>query len=565
MSAFHRALASCFLFLLASATALAASDDWRLLDAVRAGDRDAVRALLAAGADVNAAQPDGATALAWAAYRDDLETVDLLIRAGAGLNAANDYGVTPLTIACTNRNAAMVARLAAAGANPNAGTWTGETPLMTCTRTGTLEGVKTLAENKADVSAKESRRGQTALMWAIAEGFPEIARYLIEQGADIHAQSHRLEGFTPKVYQTYYSTLEISSRGGFTPLLFAASVGDLASARLLVERGANVNHSTMEDGNSLLLAAANGHEDLALFLLESGADLNSKAGDGSNITALHYALRDGVKSLMESKGAGFFSQLVQQEQQSTTKKKEEAGPLDGANMPRLMKALVAKGADINARMGLPPARLRKGGRGYVSVDGATPFLLATASGDVPAMRLLAEAKADTRLGTVVNVKEIPEGKYSDDAEFQGSATPLLAAAGLGRSRDRRGTEAQRALETVKTLVEMGADVNQVNETGWTPLHAAAYIGADPIVQYLAEKGARLDVQNGCGQTPLTLANGTNSRGLIQIPRERKSTTDLLKKFGAGATPLVGPVGRCVFGRWGIEYFTERDSKKTTSD
>ena len=153
------------------------------------------------------------------------------------------------------------------------------------------------------------------------------------------------------------------------------------------------------------------------------------------------------------------------------------------------------------------------------------------------------------------------GKNSDDAQFEGSATALLAAAGLGRSRDRRGPEAQRAFEAVKTLIEMGADVNQVNETGWTALHAATYIGADNIVQYLIEKGARLDVQNGCGQTPLTLANGTNSRGLIQIPRERKSTTDLLKKFGASETLSGGPVGRCVEGRYGIEYFTERDSKK----
>ena len=83
---------------------------------------------------------------------------------------------------------------------------------------------------------------------------------------------------------------------------------------------------------------------------------------------------------------------------------------------------------------------------------------------------------------------------------------------------------------------------------------------DNIVQYLIEKGAKLDVQNGCGQTPLTLANGTNARGLIQIPRERKSTTELLKKFGASEKLVGKPVGRCVEGRYGIEYFTQRDSK-----
>ena len=554
------AASAIFAALLAINLSAASSVDLGLLESARAGTREQVRAALAAGANANERQPDGATALAWAVHRDDLEMADILIGAGADLNAANDYGIAPLSIACLNQNAGMVRKLAEAGANANSATWTGETPLMTCARIGLNDGVAALLNGNADVNAKDSRRGQTALMWAIAEGHPDIARLLIEKGADINAQSKMLDGFTPKIYKTYYGTLEISSRGGFTPLMFAASVGDLDSAKMLVARGADVNHSTMEDGNTMLLATANGHEDVALFLLESGADPNSKAGDGSDITALHYALRDGIKSLMESKGAGFFSQIVQQEQQSTTKK-EEAGPLDGANMPRLVKALLAKGADSNARMGLPPARLRKGGRAYVSVDGATPFLLAAASGDVPSMRLLAESKADTRLGTKVNESEIPVGKNSDDAQFEGSATALLAAAGLGRSRDRRGPEAQRAFEAVKTLIEMGADVNQVNETGWTALHAATYIGADNIVQYLIEKGARLDVQNGCGQTPLTLANGTNSRGLIQIPRERKSTTDLLKKFGASETLSGGPVGRCVEGRYGIEYFTERDSKK----
>jgi ankyrin repeat protein len=552
--------ATAVLGLVLSAQARAAAMDLSVLEAARSGTREQLAAALKAGGNANERQPDGASALAWAVHRDDETLVDLLISAKADLNAANDYGITPLHLACQNENGAMVRKLADAGANPNTSTWTGETPLMTCSRTGVPDGVAALLAHKADVNAKDARRGQSALMWAIAEHHPDVAALLIDKGADINAQSRQMPGYSPKVYKTYYGTLEVSSRGGFTPLMFAASVGDLESAKKLVARGANVNHSTYEDGNTLLLAAANGHEDVALFLLESGADPNSKAGDGSNITALHYALRDGMKSLMESKGAGFFSQIVQQEQASVTNKSEAAGPLDGTNMPRLAKALLARGADVNARLGLPPARLRKGGRAYVSVDGATPFVLAAASGDVAALKLLAEAGANRKLGTVVDEKEIPVGKYSDDAQFQGSATALLAAAGLGRSRDRRGAEAQRAFEAVKTLVEMGEDVNQVNETGWTALHAASYIGADNIVEYLVQKGAKTDVQNGCGQTPLTLANGTNARGLIQIPRERKSTTELLKRLGASEKLSGKPVGRCVEGRYGIEYFTERDSK-----
>ena len=325
--------------------------------------------------------------------------------------------------------------------------------------------------------------------------------------------------------------------------------------------GANVNEATEEDGNALLLASANGHEELAIFLLEKGADPNVSPADGSGITPLHYALRDGIKVLLESKSAGLFTQIVQLEQKSSTRMAIAADPLPGPNMPKLMKALLAHGADPNARLALPPARLRKRGRAYISVAGATPFLLAAASGDLSAMRFLVESGANPKVATVVDEKAIPVGVYSDEAQFQGSATPLLAAAGLGRSRDRRGEEARKDLETVKVLVELGADVNAANETGWTPLHTAAHIGADPIIQFLVEKGAKVDVQNGCGQTPLSLADGSNARGLVRIPRARKSTAELLRKLGAGTTPLTGPVGRCVEGRYGIEYFTEKDKEK----
>src|SRR5262245_30134357 len=121
-----------------------AADDLRLLEAVKNRDRVLVRSFIEQHLNVNAAQPDGTTALAWAANRDDSETADLLIRAGANVNKANDYGVTPLLLACTNRSGPMIERLLKAGADPNAAQWTGETPLMLCARTGSVETVKLL-------------------------------------------------------------------------------------------------------------------------------------------------------------------------------------------------------------------------------------------------------------------------------------------------------------------------------------------------------------------------------------------------------------------------------------
>src|SRR6059036_4004337 len=165
---------------LMAATALATpAVDLRLIDAVKSRDRAAVRSLIEQHVNVNAAQPDGTTALAWAANRDDLETADLLIRAGANANKANDYGVTPLSLACTNRSAPMVERLLKAGADPNSALWTGETPLMVCARTGNVETVRLLLSRGADPNAKKNEQGQTALMRAVAEKHPEIVRALI--------------------------------------------------------------------------------------------------------------------------------------------------------------------------------------------------------------------------------------------------------------------------------------------------------------------------------------------------------------------------------------------------
>src|SRR5262249_16142622 len=151
----------------------------------------------------------------------------------------------------------------------------------------------------------------------------------------------------------------------------------------------------------------------------------------------------------------FFAQAVQQAQASVTLKAESAGPLAGANMPKLMKALLAHGADPNAAIAQVPDRLRKGGRAYVSMIGATPFLLAAASSDLDRMRTLVESHATVKVTTRVDEKDIPVGVYSDEAQFQGSATPLLAAAGLGRARTRRGEAAKKALETVKLLIDLG--------------------------------------------------------------------------------------------------------------
>ena len=234
----------CVVVLVLAAMGIAAAGaDAPLADAARNADWSTVRALLEEGADVGMPQGDGTTALHWAGYWDDSESADLLIRAGANVNGVNDLGVTPLWTACENGSAAMVEKLLRAGASPNAGLLSGETLLMTAARTGNAEIVEQLLAKGADVNAKERGRAQTALMWAVSERQSDVVEVLLSHGADVHARSKvwtEVVKTTPEPWNHSDYIIDVQ-QGGYTPLLFAARVGDLASAKLLVAAGADVN------------------------------------------------------------------------------------------------------------------------------------------------------------------------------------------------------------------------------------------------------------------------------------------------------------------------------------
>jgi ankyrin repeat protein len=211
-------------------------NDTRLADAVKAGDKAAVAALLQKKVDVNAAEADGTTPLQWAVRqsftKDDLEIADQLIRAGADVKAANRYGVTALYLACVNGNAAMIERLLKAGADANAATTEGETALMTVARTGNVEAAKVLLGHGATVDARENWHQQTALMWAAAEKHPEMVRELIAHGADVNARDEVKKWERQNTSEPREKWLPL---GGLTPLLFASRQGCLECARILVD------------------------------------------------------------------------------------------------------------------------------------------------------------------------------------------------------------------------------------------------------------------------------------------------------------------------------------------
>ena len=484
---------ACTVLVLAMAVPVpAAAADDRLVTAVRERSPDAVDALLREGVDVNVPQADGATALAWAVHWDDHDLTGRLLDAGADVNAANDYGVTPLALACLNRSVAMVERLLAAGADPALAQANGETPLMTAARTGHPDIAARLIAAGADVDARTAGSQQTGLMWAAAGGHTEVVRVLIAAGADVHALTD----------------------GEFTALFFAAQQGATGATHALLDASADVDTLAPDGHTALMIATASRHSATAVALIERGADPNlTEAG----YTALHLAVP--------------------------------------RNQVDVVRALLAHGADPNARVETAPLRIFGPGRGAGSevprrtpgaedavpdhpvdtraaaVDSnqtATAFFLAAKQVNQPLMEILVEGGADPEL-------TIDDG-----------TAPLMVAAGLTQVQ---GPRAQRgdvssfytvwnltdSLEAVRYLTEeLGVDVNAVNQAGQTALQGAAYMGADPMVEFLITQGALLDVQDTQGQTAYRIAEAhlnTAGQSITFWPE----TAALLRQLGANTT------------------------------
>ncbi|MCH2253864.1 MAG: ankyrin repeat domain-containing protein [Vicinamibacterales bacterium] len=483
------------------------TDDLRLVEAAQRQDTAAVQSLLGERVDVDTPQADGATPLAWAAHWDDLGMADLLMRAGANVNAANDLGVTPLMLACTNGSAAMVEALLHAGTDPAVARSTGETALMMASRTGSVAVVRLLVAHGIDVNASTTG-GHTALMWAAAERHADVVRVLAEIGADVHARTAvrtraaRPGGYArkePKVLSQFEAVNPAAlprdgdgdpprPEGGFTPLLYAVTAGDLDVVRVLLAAGANVDEAGPDGMTALMLALIKRHEAIALFLLDQGADPH--AAD-AGYTALHLASATGHLGVAE--------------------------------------ALLTRGADPNLRLERPQrvtnafeiGVFQSPGSGRLTQIGSTPFIVAAKSANARMMRLLAAAGADPRLTT------------------NDGTTALMLAAGLGK---RAATDItyyewteEKAVEALRMGLELGVDINAANAHGETALHAAAYHNANQVIEFLVEAGANIDATNAAEQTALRIAEGH----LICCTTYVRHTEAAERLRGLGADPDVG--------------------------
>jgi uncharacterized protein len=546
-------------------------------DAVMRNDASELEALLREGADVNAAQPDGATALHWAAHRDDVEAVRRLLQAGADATAASRAGVTPLSLASEAGSAQMIRLLLEAGADANERFRNGETALMMAARTGNAAALDVLLEHGAQVDARESLRGTTALMWAAAYSNPEAVRRLLGHGADFSLRSDPIQrGRRPYLAPPARERIEEFERGtglrgaavdfsldddpefdltgsssgsaaadedgavdpavaegvvasdddeaavfnrpperdwgGLTALIFAAREGDLEAAKILLDAGADVNQTSEYGWTALLTATQNRYYQLGKYLLERGADPNIANKGGWN--PLYIA---------------------------TDNRNIEGGdyPTRRPDMDHLeyIELLLAAGADPNLRMKSSTETRTIFTHQWLFEEGATPFLRAAQSGDLTLMKRLLELGADPSIATEHDV------------------TPLMVAAGVGWVEGvTYEWSPEQTLETVKFLIELGADVNaQDTLDGRTALMGAAHKGRSDVVQLLVDHGADLAARDIGSRDSIHVLAGVTwqaidyADGLVRVGVQsaipHPETAALLRKLMIEAGLPTPPAGR----------------------
>ncbi len=492
-----------------------------LIEAVKASNDQAVSRLLEQGVDVNAAEPDGTTALMWAAYDGDAELAAALIKAGADVAHANDYGATAMSEGATAGDPKLIKVLLDGGAQANAANPEGETALMTIARTGNVAAAKLLIDAGADVNAEEAWGGQSALMWAAAQLQPEMVDFLIKSGADVDARG-AVRDWQRRI--TAEGRPKDMNAGGFTPLLYAARGGCLECVKRLVAGGADLDLPDPEAVTPLILAITTFHFDVADFLVEAGADIDR--WDLFGRTALYAAVDMNTIASPDRPGVPSFA---------------------GRD---LIKKLLDRGANPNTQLKLrrPEFRNAIGERGADNslATGTTPLLRAAHASDNETIKLLLEHGA---------VVDLPNAT---------GLTPFMAAAGLGLSpRSNRGrykTEAM-GLESVRMLLAAGADINasiadhrrlekepprdlggpvryhsvHIPTDGQTAIFGAARHGYNEIIKFLVANGARIDVVDAKGATAFDMAMARYEPVPLDPPQSaRPETAALLAELCAQA-------------------------------
>ncbi|MGH8149330.1 MAG: ankyrin repeat domain-containing protein [Steroidobacteraceae bacterium] len=502
-----------------------------LADLVEAGQDAAALTMVASGANVNATQGDGGTALGWAVFRLDVPLAKALLRHGADPDLANDFGSTPLAEAVETANVPLVKMLIRAGANVNEANADGETPLMLAAHTGAVKIAKLLVRHGANVNTRERWRDQTALMWAVAQGQARMTAYLVSRGAEVNVRSISNDWMDKAAQITSEPRAQYRPAGGLTPLLYAVRAGCLDCVKALLEGGAKIDMPTPLGVTPLIAAIDNFQFDIAKYLLERGA--NPQVWDWWGRTPLYVAV--DMHTFRPRLGA------------------PQAGGAGRTTAMDIVNLLLADGVDPNAQLDMHrPGRGADSGRfaDFMLTTGTTALLRAAISHDNVVIEALLAHGARVDLPTVQGV------------------TPLMAAAGMGCKSgpehlvsdlrgDYSGDVQSRAIGTIALLMRAGADINaQVTDTtsytarvlrggtltnrqGQTALYGAIQWGWPKVVRYLIDHGAVVDMKDDRGRSPLEAATkGVGLKGF----HENESIVALLTQAGIGRKALTSAAG-----------------------
>lgn len=560
--------------------------DAPVAEAAQRGDVEAVRTLLRDGADPNAAQPDGMTALHWAAARDQVEVAQVLLYAGATSRATTRLGgYTPLHIASRSGNTAVAKVLLDAGADPNAWTTTGATALHLAADADAAGVIESLIAAGAEVDAADAFAQRTPLMFGAVRGANAAVGALLAGGADVglttrvkdyeeidrvnreEQQARRrvreaaMEPQEPEEEEEpeteepeeepeeeeqepepvpepepepehpvkrLSSAQQIGKQGGFTALHYAAREGHIETARQLTQAGATLDQPTGGDqSTALLVAVINGNYDLARMLLDAGADPNLLSDDGVGPLFATLNIEWSLRTWYPQPSA--FRQ-------------QETSYLD------LMRLLLDAGAAPNERTTTHVwYAAYNAGRMGVDFTGATPFWRAAYARDVEAMKLLVEYGADPnlwtlklpvrrRFGDFILPRPDPEEEDPsglDPVPVGGPAVhPLHAAAGVGFGTSRVAQQHRSvpggALPSLKYMIEeLGVDANLRDADGFNAIHHSAARGDNETILYLVSQGVDVTAISRRGHTTADMANSPEQRQQ-PIPE----TVALLEKLGS---------------------------------
>ncbi|QDV25588.1 ankyrin repeat domain-containing protein [Aureliella helgolandensis] len=415
-----------------------------------------VASQLAQGEPPTATQPDGTTALHWAVFHNHPEAIQLLLATSADVNAETHYQVTPLSLACEFGYPRCAELLVQAGADVERARLGEVTPLMLAARNGNAEILASLLLAGAKVDAREVD-GQTALMWAAERGNVDAVDALLHADADF---DYRLRG------------------SGYSAFMFAARNGHADATLRFLDAGMGVNamvnpnrkggRNPRRGMSALMLAIESGHLELALQLVARGADPNDQRSGFSPLHAITWVR----KTELGDNPAGDPPPRI-------------TGAVDSLSFVRKM---VAAGAEVNLQLSRGAA-----GKAKLNPKGATPFLLAAKTADVPLLNLLLELGADP---TLTNAD---------------GTTALMAAAGVGvvSVGEEPGTP-EEVNSVIRMLAKLGIDPNVVDRNQESAMHGAAYRNFPSTVAVLTELGAsptHWNHKNKYGWTPHLIASG----------------------------------------------------------